>query len=38
MAKVGDVVTASGVVGLGKDFGAGYKYELIMEEASLMVK
>lgn len=37
-AKLGDVVTASGVVGLGRDFGAGYKYDLIVEEATLAVK
>ena len=34
-AAVGDVVTARGVVGLDKDFGAGYKYDVIIEKASL---
>jgi hypothetical protein len=34
-AAVGDVVTARGVVGLDKDFGAGYKYDVIVEKASL---
>jgi hypothetical protein len=38
LAKAGDVVTASGVVGLSKDFGAGYKYELIVEDATLTAK
>jgi len=33
--KIGDVVTFEGVVSLDKDFGAGYKYEVIIEEASL---
>lgn len=31
---VGDVVTASGTLYKDKDFGAGYKYDLIVEEAS----
>ncbi|NQV41572.1 MAG: SH3-like domain-containing protein [Candidatus Marinimicrobia bacterium] len=30
-----DVVVFSGKVALGKDFGAGYKYDLILEEAEL---
>ena len=34
--KVGDVVVFKGVVTLNKDFGAGYKYDLIMEEAVLI--
>jgi len=32
--KVGDVVTASGTVHKDKDFGAGYKYKVIVEEAT----
>lgn len=32
---VGDVVTANGTLYKDKDFGSGYKYDLIMEEASL---
>lgn len=32
---IGDVVTAAGTIYKDKDFGSGYKYELIMEEASL---
>lgn len=34
-AKVGDVVTASGVVHADKDFGAGYFYKALLEEATL---
>lgn len=34
-AKVGDVVTAKGTVRMDKDFGAGYKYKVLVEEASL---
>lgn len=33
--SIGDVVTANGTIYKDKDFGSGYKYELIMEEASL---
>ena len=34
--KVGDIVTIEGVVALKKDFGAGYSYEVIIEEAKLI--
>lgn len=34
-AKVGDVVTAKGIVRTGKDFGAGYSYKVLVEEATL---
>ena len=34
-AKVGDAVTVSGKVTLNKDFGAGYMYPLILEEATV---
>jgi hypothetical protein len=34
-AKIGDVVTAKGIVHLNKDFGAGYSYKVIIEEATL---
>jgi hypothetical protein len=34
-AAVGDVVTARGVLGKDRDFGAGYKYKVILEEAIL---
>lgn len=35
MAAVGDVVTVSGVVHVDKDFGAGYRYPVIVEEAKV---
>ena len=34
-AKVGDVVTVTGVVRLDKDFGGGYLYKVLIEEATL---
>jgi hypothetical protein len=34
-AKVGDVVTAKGVVRTDRDFGAGYTYKAIVEDATL---
>jgi hypothetical protein len=34
-AKLGDVVTAKGVVHLDKDFGSGYAYKVLIEEATL---
>jgi hypothetical protein len=33
--NVGDVVTATGVVHIDKDYGAGYTYPVILEEAKL---
>jgi hypothetical protein len=33
--KVGDVVTAKGTLYKEKDFGAGYKYQVIVEEATV---
>jgi len=35
MAKVGDVVTAAGTLRTNKDFGAGYTYKVLIEEAEL---
>ena len=35
MVKVGDVVTARGVVAVDKDFGAGYAYRVLLEQARL---
>jgi len=35
MAKVGDVVVIAGTVGTDKDFGMGYKYDVIVEKATL---
>jgi len=37
-AKVGDQVLVTGRVGVNKDFGAGYSYPLLLEEASVTVK
>jgi hypothetical protein len=34
-AKVGDVVTVKGVVRTDKDFGAGYAYKVLIEDATL---
>jgi hypothetical protein len=34
-AKVGDVVTVTGIVAVDKDFGAGYAYPVIVENAKL---
>ena len=34
--EVGQMVTLQGVITVGKDFGAGYKYDVIMEGASLL--
>ena len=33
--KVGDVVTMKGIVRTNKDFGAGYSYKVLVEEASI---
>jgi len=37
-AKVGDTVLVEGKVALNKDFGAGYKYDLLIEDAQLAVE
>lgn len=37
-ANVGDQVTISGVVAVNRDFGSGYSYPLLIEEASIVVK
>jgi hypothetical protein len=34
-AKIGDVVTVSGLVHTDKDFGAGYSYKVLIEDATL---
>lgn len=34
--KIGDIVVFEGIINLNKDFGAGYIYDLIMEEAKLI--
>ena len=33
--KIGDVVTVTGVLAVGKDFGSGYAYDAILENAKL---
>jgi starvation-inducible outer membrane lipoprotein len=33
--KVGDVITATGVVAIDKDLGSGYQYQVIIEHASI---
>ena len=38
IAKVGDTVLVSGPVTLDKDFGAGYKYDVIIEDAKLTIE
>jgi hypothetical protein len=38
MAKVGDVITATGTVTVNKDFGAGYSYGVIVEGARIVAK
>jgi hypothetical protein len=38
MAKVGDTVTASGEIELDKDFGAGYVYNVLIENAEIIVE
>lgn len=37
-AAVGDVITVRGTLALDKDFGAGYKYGLIMENTKVVVE
>lgn len=37
-AQVGDVVTVTGIVGTGKDFGAGYAYDVIVEQGAITRK
>ena len=34
-AKIGDVLTLKGVVRTDKDFGAGYVYKVLIEDATL---
>ncbi len=34
--KVGDIITAEGVLAVDKDFGAGYKYDVVVEDAKIM--
>jgi len=36
--NVGDIVTFEGTISLNKDFGAGYTYDVIMEDAKMQTK
>jgi hypothetical protein len=36
--KVGDVITVSGTLNTNKDFGSGYKYDVILEDATVIAK
>ncbi len=38
MADVGDLVLVTGVLAVNKDFGMGYKYDAIIENAEVMVE
>lgn len=35
VVKVGDIVTLSGTVAVNKDFGSGYRYEILVESATV---
>jgi hypothetical protein len=37
-ARVGDVITATGTIGIDRNFGAGYAYPVILEKAKLVAK
>jgi hypothetical protein len=37
-AQPGDVITLQGVVSLNRDFGAGYRYDVLLEQATLEVE
>jgi hypothetical protein len=34
-AQIGDRITATGTLGVGRDFGAGYSYPAILEQATI---
>ena len=34
-AKIGETITATGVVGINKDLGSGYNYPVIVEKATI---
>ncbi|MFU8896863.1 MAG: hypothetical protein ACNA8J_10785 [Gammaproteobacteria bacterium] len=38
LADVGDIVLVTGVLAVNKDFGMGYRYEAILEEAEVTVE
>ena len=37
-AKIGDTIIATGVMATNKDFGGGYSYEVILEDAAFTVE
>ncbi len=37
-AKIGDTITVQGIIALDKDFGSGYFFDIIMEDATLEIK
>jgi hypothetical protein len=37
-AKVGDLILVNGTVAINKDFGGGYKYSVIVEDAQVTVE
>ena len=38
IVKIGDVVVARGVLNLDRDFGMGYKYEILLEDATVEIE
>ncbi len=36
--KVGDIITVTGVIATNKDFGGGYSYEVVLEQATISAK
>jgi hypothetical protein len=38
LVKVGDIVTFEGQIVLDKDFGYGYKYDVLMEDAKALIE
>lgn len=38
LADVGDLVLVTGILTVNKDFGMGYRYEAIIEQADIMVE
>ena len=38
VVKIGDIVTASGLVALDRDFGFGYVYDIIIEDAEVTLE
>jgi hypothetical protein len=38
MVKIGDLILVSGVVSVDRDFGFGYSYEVILEDAEVILE